>query len=716
MPAAETQHSLSLERKLKLHEARESIISRLAINLPKSVNLDTFLQVIVAELGQMMEVDRCDIIKLSPDGEFSISNEWRVNDSVPTRLNVRIPVDVKTLSQYLDVRQPIKLDDTSAAELDHKIRFFARSIGTRSLLIVPVVLDDEVLGLIGMHHTLAPRHWSDEEVAFLVSIARQLAIAYQYARIYTDKKREAETTNALLEIANALNARSDFGEVTSAVLERALSLVGADYSALGVLDADEKRISLAAFKAAPHAVTDNVRGLIETHGQSLDITAYPAMVDILTQGKTVKLHETDLPLPLRMMFNATLGGRAALIAPVRIAGHAFGLLGFVWSQQRDRFKDHEVALVEGIGDQIGTALERDHLSAEIMRLKTALHERYGEERIIGQATAIRRAIELGLNVADTQTSVLIHGESGTGKELLANLIHFNSGREDQPYIKLNCGAIPETLLESELFGHEKGAFTDARARRSGRFEEANGGTLFLDEVGEMSLGAQVRLLRVLQDGEFTRVGGNEVLKADVRIIAASNVDLERAVEDGKFRRDLFYRLSVFPITLPPLRERREDIHPLVIHFLEHYKQRTNRFVSGISKDALRALVSYDWPGNVRELENAIERAVIIAAGRQIELEDLPSAIGNVAAEREVLARAERAQAASEGRTTSLEMELPMSMEDIERRAIEATLDYTSGDKTKAARLLNIGRKTIYRKLDQYNGRSGADPADDAPES
>ena len=716
MPAAETQHSLSLERKLKLHEARESIISRLAINLPKSVNLDTFLQVIVAELGQMMEVDRCDIIKLSPDGEFSISNEWRVNDSVPTRLNVRIPVDVKTLSQYLDVRQPIKLDDTSAAELDHKIRFFARSIGTRSLLIVPVVLDDEVLGLIGMHHTLAPRHWSDEEVAFLVSIARQLAIAYQYARIYTDKKREAETTNALLEIANALNARSDFGEVTSAVLERALSLVGADYSALGVLDADEKRISLAAFKAAPHAVTDNVRGLIETHGQSLDITAYPAMVDILTQGKTVKLHETDLPLPLRMMFNATLGGRAALIAPVRIASHAFGLLGFVWSQQRDRFKDHEVALVEGIGDQIGTALERDHLSAEIMRLKTALHERYGEERIIGQATAIRRAIELGLNVADTQTSVLIHGESGTGKELLANLIHFNSGREDQPYIKLNCGAIPETLLESELFGHEKGAFTDARARRSGRFEEANGGTLFLDEVGEMSLGAQVRLLRVLQDGEFTRVGGNEVLKADVRIIAASNVDLERAVEDGKFRRDLFYRLSVFPITLPPLRERREDIHPLVIHFLEHYKQRTNRFVSGISKDALRALVSYDWPGNVRELENAIERAVIIAAGRQIELEDLPSAIGNVAAEREVLARAERAQAASEGRTTSLEMELPMSMEDIERRAIEATLDYTSGDKTKAARLLNIGRKTIYRKLDQYNGRSGADPADDAPES
>jgi transcriptional regulator with GAF, ATPase, and Fis domain len=703
-PAIDSEQSRSLERKLKLHEARESIIGRLAADLPTSINLDTFLRVIVAELGQMMDADRCDIIKLTPDGELRVGHEWRASEGVPSSLDARIPVDVATLSEYIDIKKPIRLDDTSSPELDHKVRFFAKSLGTRSLLIVPVILDDEVLGLIGLHQTRAPRKWADEEVAFLVSIATQLAIGYQYTRIYTDKKREAETTKALLEIANALNARSDFGEVTSAVMERTLALVGADYCALGVLDSDEKRLSLAAFKAAPHAVTDTVRGLIETHGQSMDITAYPAMVDVLSQGKTLKLLETDLPLPLRIMFNATLGGRAALVAPVRIGSHTFGLLGLVWSESRDQFKDQEIALVEGIADQIGTALERDHLSAEVMRLKSALLERYGEDRIIGQAPAIRRAIQLALSVADTQTSVLIRGESGTGKELLANLIHFNSGREDKPYIKLNCGAIPETLLESELFGHEKGAFTDARARRRGRFEEANGGTLFLDEVGEMSLAAQVRLLRVLQDGEFTRVGGNEVLKADVRIIAASNVDLDQAIDEGKFRRDLFYRLSVFPIQLPALRDRPEDIHLLVIHFLEHYKQRTGRFVSGISKDALRALISYDWPGNVRELENAIERAVIIAAGRQIELEDLPAAIGNIASERQALLRAERAHAASEGRSAKLEIEVPSSMEEIERQAIEATLDYTSGDKTRAARLLNIGRKTIYRKLDQYNGK------------
>src|SRR3977135_1273689 len=349
-PVAETDQTLSIERKLKLHEARESIIGRLAANLPTSINLDSFLKVIVAELGRMMEVDRCDIIKLTPEGELRVSNEWRALQTVPSSLNARIPVDVATLSQYLNVREPIRLDDTSAPEIDHKVRFFAKSLGTRSLLGVPAVLADEVLGLIGLHHSRAPRHWFDEEVAFLVSIAMQLAIGYQYTRIYNDKNREAETTRALLEIANALNARSDFGEVTSAVLERALSLVGADYCALGVLDSDEKRISLAAFKTAPHAVIDSVRGLIEAHGQSMDITEYPAMVELLSDGKTLKLLDTDLPLPLRGIFNATLGGRAALVAPVRIAGHSFGLLGWVWSGQRERFKDHEVALVEGIAD------------------------------------------------------------------------------------------------------------------------------------------------------------------------------------------------------------------------------------------------------------------------------------------------------------------------------------------------------------------------------
>lgn len=688
-----------------MHEAREGIINRLAMTLPHAINLDRFLNVIVSELGRMMNVDRCDVIQLKSASELRISHEWRASNDVPSSLGTVIPLDLKKLSEHVDIRKPIRLNDISASDLDQKVRFLAASLGTRSLLVVPVILGDDVLGLVGLHTTRTPREWLDDEVSFLQSIAGQIAIGYQYTRLYTDKEREAETKRALLSIANALNARSDFREVSSLVLERAIALVGADYSALGVLDAAGNRISLAAFKAAPEAAIESVQGLFDAHGKSLDVTAFPAMVEVLAQGKTLRLLETDLPFPIRLAFNSLLGGRAALVAPVRVGAHTFGLLGLVWSQAREGFEDQEVALLEGIADQIGTALERDQLSAEIMQLRSALQQRYGEERIIGQTPAIRRAIELALSVADTQTTVLIEGESGTGKELLANLIHFNSGREDQPYVKLNCGAIPETLLESELFGHEKGAFTDARALRRGRFEEANGGTLFLDEVGEMSLSAQVRLLRVLQDGELTRVGGNEVIKTDVRVLAASNVDLKRAVDLGGFRQDLFYRLSVFPIRLPPLRERPEDIHPLVIHFLEHYKQKTGRFISGISKNALQALITYDWPGNVRELENAIERAVIIASGRQIELEDLPEAISKIALQEHDRIKVERAKAASEGRTTTFEITVPSSMEEIERQAIEATLDYTDGDKSHAARALGIGRKTLYRKLEQYNGRS-----------
>jgi DNA-binding NtrC family response regulator len=206
---------------------------------------------------------------------------------------------------------------------------------------------------------------------------------------------------------------------------------------------------------------------------------------------------------------------------------------------------------------------------------------------------------------------------------------------------------------------------------------------------------------VLQDGEFTRIGGKEVIKSDVRVIAASNVDLAQAVEDGNFRKDLYYRLSVFPVTLPPLRDRVEDIQPLVFHFLERYKEKSGRFVSGISKEALRAMVNYEWSGNVRELENAIERAVIIASGRQIDLEDLPEAISKRAFEANAVARHERARAAGEGRDIAIEIGLPATMDEIEKHVIEATLDYAEGDKSRASRLLNIGRKTLYRKLEQY---------------
>jgi two-component system, NtrC family, response regulator HydG len=290
-------------------------------------------------------------------------------------------------------------------------------------------------------------------------------------------------------------------------------------------------------------------------------------------------------------------------------------------------------------------------------------------------------------VADSYTTVLIQGESGTGKEVLADLIQAHSSRAAKSYVKINCGAIPDTLLESELFGHEKGAFTDARSRRIGKFEEANNGTLFLDEIGEMTLAAQVRLLRVLQNGEFARIGSNEIIKTDVRVIAATNIDLEEAVREGRFRRDLFYRLNVYPIKLPALRERREDIPLLAIHFLEIYKSRSNKQITGISEKSLSLLRRYDWPGNVRELENAIERSVIIAQGNMITVDDLPDAVRG--AESEANAR------------KTVEVEVGTPIDEVEKRLILETLTFTGGDKSRTAQLLGIGRKTLYRKLQQY---------------
>jgi transcriptional regulator with GAF, ATPase, and Fis domain len=698
----DTSSILSLERKTQMHEAREAIIDRLSRDLPTNIDIERFLNVVVSEIGRMLQADRCDLLQLGDGKELKISHEWRADKSVPVSLGTTIPFDAAKLAERFDITRPVRINDVSKVK-DPTLRFFAKALETRSLLIIPIMLSGEVLGLLGLHDTHKPREWLHDEVAFLESIAQQLAIGYQYTSLYVTQEQETRRTNALLEIANTLNSHSDFKEVSARVLERAIGLVGADYGALGVLDQTGTRISLESFKSAEGTKLGKVLKIIEQHNKSLAVDTFAALGELLRDGKTLQLADSQLPFALRIFFNTQLKGKAALVTPVNVAGKAFGLLGFVWSKE-STFEDHDVALVEGIADQIGTALERDQLSTEVMRLRSELHR---QSEIVGQAPSIRRAIELGLNVADTATTVLVTGESGTGKELIANLIHYNSGRENKPFIKINCGAIPETLLESELFGHEKGAFTDARAQRQGRFEEANGGTLFLDEIGEMSPSAQVRLLRVLQDGELTRVGGKQVIKTDVRVIAATNTDLEKSIENGSFRKDLFYRLSVFPISLPPLRERIEDIHLLVYHFLESYKERSGRFVSGISKEAMRALVNYDWPGNVRELENAIERAIIIASGRQIELDDLPASVARSADEASAHARQERAAAAADGRAIGLAIELPSAMDEIERKVIEATLDYTQGDKSRAARLLNIGRKTLYRKLEQYEGERAA---------
>lgn len=308
--------------------------------------------------------------------------------------------------------------------------------------------------------------------------------------------------------------------------------------------------------------------------------------------------------------------------------------------------------------------------------------------IIGNSPVMQELLEMISFVAPTEATVLISGESGTGKELIATALHQNSRRKNGPFVKVNCAALVENLLESELFGHEKGAFTGADRRRDGKFVQADGGTLFLDEIGETSPAMQVKLLRVLQEHELQRVGGQEIIQVDVRLLAATNKVLEDEVKGGNFREDLYYRLNVVSLQVPPLRERREDIPLLAEHFVEMYGAKNNRRISGITPGCMDILIHYPWPGNVRELENAMERGVILMRGDYLDEESLPIPIKKWAREKK-----DDADLDLEG--------LPSSLEEAEKLVILKTLDEVDGNKSEAARRLGITRKTLQSKLNKY---------------
>ena len=336
---------------------------------------------------------------------------------------------------------------------------------------------------------------------------------------------------------------------------------------------------------------------------------------------------------------------------------------------------------------IEKALEHYHLREENLALKERLGDRFDFSKMIGKSRKMVELFDLLAQVAPTDATVLILGESGTGKELVANALHHNSPRASQPFIKVSCAALPETLLESELFGHEKGAFTGAVARKEGRFWAAHRGSIFLDEVGEMSSATQTKLLRVLQEREFEPLGSTRTLKVDVRIVAATHENLEKEVREGRFREDLFYRLNVVPVSIPPLRERKEDLPSLAVHFLALYREKNQKEVKDISPKAMDLLVRYEWPGNIRELENCIERAVIVARGEMIIPADLPPQI----------------QALSRGKEENQGILFPsgLSLQDAERALILKTLEDTGGNRSRAADILGINRRTLQIKLKEY---------------
>jgi two-component system, NtrC family, response regulator AtoC len=331
------------------------------------------------------------------------------------------------------------------------------------------------------------------------------------------------------------------------------------------------------------------------------------------------------------------------------------------------------------------ALNSRRIEKENVALRKQLDSKFGFESIIGHSKKIKEVFSLINQVNTSKATVLIQGESGTGKELIARAIHFSGPRKDQPFVAVHCAALAEGLLESELFGHEKGAFTGAVERKIGRFEAANGGTLFLDEVSEMSPATQVKLLRVLQEMEFERVGGNKTIKVDVRIIAATNKDLRQAIAEGQFREDLFYRLNVVTIPVPPLRDRMEDTPLLIAAFVKEFAHENEKIVEGVSPALVKALDSYTWPGNVRELQNTIETMVVLTRNRTLQLEDVPA---NLLSGPNPVIKAQGA--------------LPLNVHEAEKNLIEKALQTSKNNKSKAAVILGMSRRTLHRKLKSYN--------------
>lgn len=357
-------------------------------------------------------------------------------------------------------------------------------------------------------------------------------------------------------------------------------------------------------------------------------------------------------------------------------------------------KPLDVSELRNAVEKASTRIRLIRRNAELTR---RLDEKFGFEGVIGTSPQMQKIVETLKNCAPTDSTVLIEGENGTGKELVARALHQNSPRRNKPFVPLNISALPASILESELFGHEAGAFTGAATRRIGKFEYANGGTLFLDEVGEMPMDTQIKLLRVLEDRRITRLGANEEHEINVRLVAATNADLKAMVEKGTFRRDLFYRLNVVRIFLPPLRERRGDIPLLLEHFRQELSKRSGREVEGFSKAARKALMAYSWPGNIRQLRNAVERMLVVDSDGVLDVDDLPEDIAPVPSD--------DSEGSPGDGSLGADLLIGKSLTDVEKYYIERALDLTEGKREEAAAMLGIGERTLYRKIKEYGLKS-----------
>ena len=576
----------------------------------------------------------------------------------------------------------------------------------RSELAVPMILDKRVVGVISVDSTRKD-NFSEQDLELLTIVGTQAAQILENAQSFSELRRRNIQDETLLEISQALGSSLVFEDLftqVSEILARRCELSQC-FLVLVQPDSDDLKISLAygmteeEMAKGQYARGEGIIGRVVESGEPIgvrDISQEPKFL-----GRTGAFRTGSE----QMTFMAV---------PINLEGKVVGVLGGAKPFHGDKEFGQDMALLQIITGTLAQAVkiyqdaaaEREQLLEENRMLKAELRERYNFDGIVGNSPAIQAIFQTIVSVAPTRSTVLVRGESGTGKELIANAIHYNSPRSEGPFVRVNCAAIPEPLLEAELFGHVKGSFTGAIADRKGKFVLADGGTIFLDEIGDMSPMLQAKMLRVLQEKEVDTVGSETPLQVDVRVIAATHRDLEQLVQDGTFREDLYYRLNVVPIAMPPLRDHAEDIRLLAQHFLDKFSTENDLPPMKLGKDALRELMAYSWPGNVRELENLIERAVILCDGTKIHAADIPP-LRNDANPRRPDTEDKTLDSSVSAHFHSLLGSSASSeiwsdtMEVVEKTLLSEALERCDGVRLRAADLLGIHRNTLRKKADDF---------------
>jgi len=592
-----------------------------------------------------------------------------------------------------------------------------REAGVHSIAMVPLTTAQRRLGAMGFG-TLLPQKITDSELAFMQRVASQVAVAVDNAlNLETSQAYQAQlaeerdSLRVLLEVNNVLVSTRELPELFRGIVSTLERVIHHDYTSLALLDPFTGSLKIYALDFPGR------EGLIKP-----EVTILRDMSpsgDAIARGKSVCVRGAELdryPSEVIKILRED-GIQTICCIPLITHGRTFGTLN-VASRRLEAFPEREISLLQQVGAQIAIAVEnalafkeidalKDKLAEEKLYLEEEIRSEFNFEEIIGDAPSLKRALAQVEVVAPTDTAALILGETGTGKELIARAIHNLSPRRQRTFVKINCAAIPSGLLESELFGHERGAFTGALNQKIGRFELADHGTLFLDEVGDLPMELQPKLLRVLQEHEFERLGSNRTLKVDVRVVAATNQDLAKQVADRTFRSDLYYRLNVFPIQIPALRERREDVPLLVRYFVQKFSRRLNKIVEYVPAEAMTALANYSWPGNVRELENFVERAVLLSPGKELRVP-----VSELLSEPSLPSTARSSHRAVGPRTGDNGDEVPAiasisTLEQAEREHILRALQQTQwriGGPKGAAALLDMKRTTLQARMRKLNIR------------